>query len=97
MLLQYSLTKRIETGCVASRKRQRRHYDLDQDKSGGERKISRREAGRTTLEALKPSPMEVLLTINHDNVDGESLGFVRALFGFEMGHPFALHFPMHPV
>lgn len=58
--------------CVASRKRQRRHYD--QQNGGGERKISRREAGRATLEALKPSPMEVLLTLDHDSLDGESLG-----------------------
>lgn len=26
------------------------------------------------MEALKPSPVEVLLTLNHGNLDGESLG-----------------------
>ena len=88
-----------ETWCVANSKRQRRHYDQDQeqDKSGGDKKVSRREAGKATLEALKPSPTEVLLTINHDNLDGESLGCMRVLeYGtdFKMGNSFQLHFPM---
>lgn len=61
---------------VASRKRQRRHYDQDQGNVGGKRNVSRREAGRATLEALKPSPTEVLLTINRDNLGGESLGLL---------------------
>lgn len=43
------------------------------------RKISRREAGRCTLEALKPSRMEVLLTLN---LDGECLGLCELGSGF---------------
>lgn len=60
---------------LTSRKRQRRHYDQHNAGSGvsvlereEKRNISRREAGKCTLEALKPSQMEVLLTLN---LDGE--------------------------
>ncbi len=44
----------------------------------GKRKISRKEAGRCTLEALKPSPMEVVLTLNHGDLGGEIL---KAILG----------------
>eukprot|EP00903_Cladosiphon_okamuranus_P019894 g18286.t1 len=52
-------------------KRKRRHYDQDQGNGDGKRKVSRREVGRATLEALKPSPTEVLLTINRDYLWGD--------------------------
>lgn len=38
----------------------------------GKRNVSRREAGRLTLEAVRPSPMDVLLTLNNAGLDGKS-------------------------
>ncbi|CAM9549731.1 unnamed protein product [Laminaria digitata] len=54
-------------------KRQRRHYDQDEGGHGlvggggggeGKRRVSSKEAGRSMLDALKPSAMEILLTLS---------------------------------
>lgn len=37
----------------------------------GKRRVSAKEAGRSILDALKPSAMEILLTLNKVNPDGE--------------------------
>lgn len=58
-------------------KRQRRHYDQEEEGRGlvggggeGKRIFSTKEAGRSMLDALKPSPMEILLTLNKINPGG---------------------------
>lgn len=38
----------------------------------GKRRVSTKEAGRCMVDALKPYPLEVLLTLNSTSSDGES-------------------------
>ncbi|CAM9748039.1 unnamed protein product [Pylaiella littoralis] len=81
-------------------KRQRRHYDQHNAGSGvsvlereEKRNISRREAGKCTLEALKPSQMEVLLTLNLDDdaaSDGKGAGSTA-------GKALSVHFSYLPA
>lgn len=58
-------------------KRQKRYDGGDEGGKGGvngggetSRKVSKRGAGRAMLDALKPSPLEVVFSLNGLNVDG---------------------------
>lgn len=63
--------------CSDGAKRQKRDDGGDAGGQGGvngggetSRKVSKRGAGRAMLEALKPSPLEVVFSLNGLNVDG---------------------------
>lgn len=76
--------------CSVVAKRQRRHYREGDEGLGleaGRRKISLKEAGRCMLDALKPSPLDVVLTLNDTTKDCKCLGCAigRCLFVYSEG------------